>query len=215
MKYLSDTENHHLKYLILYDIIKLTKIITPRAGKRCPRRVKEKKMRLFFAVNFSEREKDAIMLKVSALKKICPRGNFSRRDNLHVTLAFLGEVPRERLDDVIDAAKSVKFSPFEISVGGAGNFGSVVWLGVGGNELSPLAAAVRAACAAHGINFDAKPFSPHLTICREASFSGGSSPLSLGDTTLFSKRVESFELMESTRIDGVLTYKKLFSKKAE
>ena len=172
-------------------------------------------MRLFFAVNFSEREKDAIMQKISALKKICPRGNFSRRDNLHVTLAFLGEVPRERLSSVIDAAKDVIFSPFEITVGGAGNFGSVVWLGVDGKELPPLAASVRAACGNHGINFDTKPFSPHLTVCREASFSGGSSPSSLGGATLFSKRVESFELMESTRIGGALTYKKLFSKKAE
>lgn len=171
-------------------------------------------MRLFFAVNFSEREKDAIMSKVGELKKICSRGNFSRRDNLHVTLAFLGEVPRERLDDVIAAAKSVKFSPFEISVGGAGNFGSVVWLGVGGKELSPLAAAVRAECGKRNIYFDAKPFSPHLTICREAMFAGGKTPASLGGGAILNKTVTSFELMESARMGGVLTYKKLFSQKS-
>ena len=173
-------------------------------------------MRLFFAVNFSEREKDAIMSKVGELKKICTRGNFSRRDNLHVTLAFLGEVPRERLADVISAAKTVEFSPFELTVRGAGNFGSVVWLGVdGADALRALAESVRSSCAANDIDYDKKPFSPHLTVCREATFIGGKTPASLGDGALFSKHVTSFELMESTRVGGVLTYKKLFSQKAQ
>lgn len=172
-------------------------------------------MRLFFAVNFSEREKDAIISKVGELKKICSRGNFSRRDNLHVTLAFLGEVPRERLSVVIDAAKSVEFQPFDISVGGAGNFGPVVWLGVDGAEaLRALAESVRLSCGARGVDYDKKPFSPHLTICREAIFAQGKTPASLGDAPLLKKNVASFELMESTRVGGVLTYKKLFSQRS-
>lgn len=172
-------------------------------------------MRLFFAVNFSEREKDAIMSKVGELKKICSRGNFSRRDNLHVTLAFLGEVPRERLSAVIDAAKSVEFQPFDISVGGAGNFGSVVWLGVDGTEsLRALAESVRSSCAARGVDYDKKAFTPHLTVCREAMFAGGKTPASLGGGAILNKTVTSFELMESARMGGVLTYKKLFSQKS-
>lgn len=172
-------------------------------------------MRLFFAVNFSEREKDAIMSKVGELKKICSRGNFSRRDNLHVTLAFLGEVPRERLAAVIDAAKSVDFSPLDLTVRGTGNFGSVVWLGVDGAEaLRALAESVRSSCEEKNIEFDRRPFSPHLTICREATFSGCKTPASLGDEPVLCKTVTSFELMESTRINGILTYKKVFSQRS-
>lgn len=172
-------------------------------------------MRLFFAVNFSEREKDAIMSKVGELRKICLRGNFSKRDNLHVTLAFLGEVPRERLSAVIDAAKSVDFSPFDISVGGAGNFGSVVWLGVdGAKALCALAENVRDSCAARGVDYDKKAFMPHLTVCREAMFAGGKTTASLDGGAIFNKTVTSFELMESMRPGGILTYKKLFSQKS-
>lgn len=173
-------------------------------------------MRLFFAVNFSEREKDIVLSKVAQIKKTCISGNFSRRDNLHVTLAFLGEVARERLGDVIEAAKNVDFSPFDMTVRGAGSFGSLVWLGIGGGEeLKNLALNVRAECGRLGLDYDKKPFSPHLTVCREAKFCDGYSPSSFGDGALFSKTVASFELMESTRAGGILTYKKLFTQRAK
>lgn len=174
-------------------------------------------MRLFFAVNFSEREKDVLEKNVASLKKLCVRGNFTQRDNLHITLAFLGEVDRARLGELKDAMNAVTAAPFELSVRGAGNFGDIVWLGVdegGADGLSKLASALRAECDRRGVYYDKKPFSPHLTICRGAVFNDGLYTKSLeGAMAPLDVRVGSFELMESTRINGKLTYKKIFSKK--
>ena len=171
-------------------------------------------MRLFFAVGFSEREKDVLSQNVASLKKMCARGNFTRRENLHVTLAFLGEIDRADLKSVTDAAARVDFAPFDVSVGGAGRFGDIVWLGAGGEEIKRLAGELRSSLDKSGIYYDKKPFSPHLTLCREVGFLPGCDVEKFGAAVRsFEKRVDSFDLMESVRVDGRLVYKKLFSRK--
>ena len=176
-------------------------------------------MRLFFAVNFSEEEKDVLMKNVNELKKTCTRGNFTKRENLHITLAFLGEVDRARLGTVRAAASQLRSAPFDICISGAGRFGQLVWLGVepnGAEELRRLASALRAECRARNISFDEKPFSPHLTVCRQAEFSDGCSVETYKNKVIpLNAKITSFELMESTRIDGKLTYVKIYSKKLE
>ena len=173
-------------------------------------------MRLFFAINFSEREKDILLKNIAALKGMCSRGNFTSRENLHLTLAFLGEVDNAELETIRAAAESVRALPFEIETGGAGMFGSIAWLGVakGKEELSRLAGALRGECDRAGVGYDKKPFSPHLTICRETKFLSGNDIAAFEEKTVSMKKtVSSFELMESTRTGGKLVYKKIFSKK--
>ena len=55
------------------------------------------KMRLFIAINFGENELDAFEAARDRLRERAGRANYSRRENLHLTLAFLGEQPQARL----------------------------------------------------------------------------------------------------------------------
>ena len=57
------------------------------------------KMRLFIAINFGENELDAFEAARDRLRERAGRANYSRRENLHLTLAFLGEQPQARLPD--------------------------------------------------------------------------------------------------------------------
>ena len=57
------------------------------------------KMRLFIAINFGENELDSFEAARDRLRERAGRGNYSRRENLHLTLAFLGEQPQARLPD--------------------------------------------------------------------------------------------------------------------
>ena len=53
-------------------------------------------MRLFAAVLLTEEQRKAILTYQRALKKSVPPGervNWSREENLHLTLAFIGEYP--------------------------------------------------------------------------------------------------------------------------
>lgn len=94
---------------------------------------------------------------------------------MHVTLAFLGWTPDERLDDVGDAASSAAggVTAFDIELDRPGRFPPtgrprVVWLGIGAGAPAVLALGdrVRAELARRQIRFDDKPLRAHITLGR-------------------------------------------------
>ena len=129
-------------------------------------------MRLFIAVPLDEQTKSAILGVMQEMKNAGIRGRYASPDNLHITLAFIGET--DRLKDVIKAVRSIKVEPFNISLSNVGNFRELLWVGLSDNgELNQLAESVRSALDAAGIPFDRKKFMPHITVARESEgFSG-------------------------------------------
>lgn len=125
-------------------------------------------MRLFIAINLSDAMKDALTDVQDKMYDQGVRGNFTLRENMHLTLAFIGEYPDK--EQVTDALSSVTFSSFTISLSGMGCFRNLWWAGM--DESAPLAAVVRRirrALAENGIPFDRKRFSPHITLIRKAT----------------------------------------------
>ena len=124
-------------------------------------------MRLFAAVCFSDPFLDALEDCQAALRRtgIPGRVSWSKRDNLHMTLAFIGE--REEADSAVRALETVRFSPFRIRTGRLMKFGDTLTLGIrDGGECVRLAMAVRSALDGAGIPFDKKPPVPHITLAR-------------------------------------------------
>lgn len=96
----------------------------------------------------------------------------------HLTLLFLGEVPRERTPNLVEALRPVGESvgPFDATLEGVGAFPSsdrprVVWVGVtdGATELVGLASRVREALSGEGQPDRRETFAPHLTLFRVRS----------------------------------------------
>lgn len=96
-------------------------------------------------------------------------------DRWHLTLAFLGEVPHERVTDVEKALhgavrRRASPRPVRLRLAGGGCFGrgrsTVLWVGVGGDVagLTALHQDIREALGAAGLPYDDRPFSPHLTV---------------------------------------------------
>ena len=75
-------------------------------------------MRLFVAAALPESWKDALDRAARALADQGVRGNFTRRENYHLTLVFLGET--DRLDDVI-AAMDTAYRPRPASLRPSGS----------------------------------------------------------------------------------------------
>ena len=124
-------------------------------------------MRLFVAIELTDGMKDALEEVQDALYDSGVRGNFTPAENMHLTLAFIGDYPDAQ--PVLDALASVDFMPFEIELEGMGCFGDLWWAGIEGQEaLTALAHKVRRALADAGIPFDRKRFSPHITLIRRA-----------------------------------------------
>ena len=167
-------------------------------------------MRLFTAVNFTPEVKDELMRAVSALKAASVSGGFTARENLHLTLAFIGETEEE--DRARDALESVRFGAFELELSALGHFGDIQWAGVRENEkLKKLAADVQSALRGQGFDIEKRGFSPHITLGRRVRLRDGA--------MLYEPKakmtVKSISLMKSERVNGRLVYTEIFKREAE
>ena len=93
-------------------------------------------------------------------------------ENLHVTLAFIGQVDAARLDDIVAAARTVRARQFTLRMDQPGfwKHNRIAWLGASHvpAELDAMVAELRTALQAGCIPFDAKPFVAHVTLLRNA-----------------------------------------------
>ena len=132
-------------------------------------------MRLFIALRFGGEVRDALLRAGEELRKSGVGGRFVPAENLHLTLAFIGEYADP--DAVWEVMAAAPFSPFELKIGGFGCFGSTLWAGAdGGEELAWYVKRLRRGLADAGIPFDRKAFLPHITLARNAAFPGGRFP---------------------------------------
>ena len=77
-------------------------------------------MRLFIAINFDGEALDDLVRLQTELRDCGAEGNFTRPENLHLTLAFIGEYGNP--DDVLDVMEIVPFRPIPLKVEGLWHF---------------------------------------------------------------------------------------------
>lgn len=124
-------------------------------------------MRLFIAIHLSDAQREAVRAAQAAFRAAGVRGNYTPEENLHLTLAFIGEWPDP--EDALAAMAAVPFAPLELTLRGVGAFGDLWWLGIEENPaLTAYVRRLRHALADAGIPFDRKRFSPHITLVRRA-----------------------------------------------
>ena len=131
-------------------------------------RLQSSKMRLFIALQLDETFRDALFDVTDAMRTQGIRARYVPEENLHVTLAFLGEVAPGTIPVIEEAICSVPFTPLTLTTGDIGNFGNLLYVGLEDNaELKRYVALLRNALEQHGIVFDRKKFKAHITIARK------------------------------------------------
>jgi len=173
-------------------------------------------MRLFIAINFDDDTKNNI-LEVQDRLRDKGRGNFTREENLHLTLAFLGEVPADRLDDVKQSMDAVTVRRMKLEFARVGCFSrdSELWW-IGAQENKTLAGMQRALVGnlrKADLPVDSKKFRPHITLAREMHIGKVETAELLPQA--FSTEVDAISLMVSERINGRLTYTEVYRCEAE
>ena len=159
-------------------------------------------MRLFVAVQLSDEMKKAVAETMHELKKKGVKGKYVPLQNLHLTLAFIGETDDPK--SVRAALEQVKVKPFKMSLSDMGSFEDLLWVGIKGNQgLSGAAKAVRDALDAAGVDYDRKKFVPHITIIRKAAGNWRQVHAPKGDMM-----VKDITLMKTTFKDGKPVYSK-------
>ncbi|MET8084045.1 RNA 2',3'-cyclic phosphodiesterase [Micromonospora sp. NPDC005237] len=141
-------------------------------------------MRLFVAVYppvgaVSHLGAQIARLRVGAAAAAGVRVRLADPADLHITLAFLGDVEAARLVDVVSALglaadrfRDARDAPPRLLLGGGGVFGdgrrTVLWVDARGDveALHELAQLVRERLRVAGLPYDEKPSRPHLTVAR-------------------------------------------------
>ena len=131
-------------------------------------------MRLFVALNFPKKERERIHRTTRPLRDADMPVRWLPADQFHVTLKFLGEVRRERLQELEQAISRVTATTkaFATKFGGFGAFPSVrqprvIWLGLGANpELRCLKQDLEYSFGDIGFEAETRAFHPHITLGR-------------------------------------------------
>jgi 2'-5' RNA ligase len=95
----------------------------------------------------------------------------SRFEDLHLTLAFIGDIAADVAFDLSAAIKKLRFKPFAWRPDTLGFFrdAGVVWIGTVDEPAKPLATLldrVRALLDDKGVLYDKRPLAPHITLLR-------------------------------------------------
>ena len=132
-------------------------------------------MRLFFGLSLPGPARSAVAAFAAQAQSAVP-GRYVSADNYHVTLAFLGEVPPERLPDARDvlARCAAAFPAPVLTLCGFDHFGrrenAILILRVRSEPpLEPLHNRLVRALAQADLPADPGPFSPHITLARHAA----------------------------------------------
>ncbi|MEP6742047.1 MAG: RNA 2',3'-cyclic phosphodiesterase [bacterium] len=133
--------------------------------------------RVFCAIELPSLVREKISAHIAHLHEAAPDSpaSWSRAENVHLTLKFVGEIPAARVNDLSHACANAvaESSPFEIEIGDPGAFPRhgtprVLWIGVhdAAGKLAALQAKLDDECLRLDFEKEARPFNPHLTIAR-------------------------------------------------
>ncbi|MPN30953.1 RNA 2',3'-cyclic phosphodiesterase [bioreactor metagenome] len=174
-------------------------------------------MRLFIAIDLDEEIKESLYGCLQRLKTYTVKGSFTRRENFHLTLIFLGEIDLPRISIIKSAMERAAQPPFALSIQDIGMFqgigGDICWIGVPKNrELSALYHRLTSELSVRDFVVEKREYKPHLTLGRQMMFKENFDKETFSRTIpSMNMRVRKISLMKSERIEGKLTYTEIYA----
>ena len=181
-------------------------------------------MRLFIGITFDESTKSRLVAIQDRIKALSVKGSFTRIENLHLTLVFIGEVTSSLVPDIISIIQNtllpLEQKAFSLPFIRIGNFKrsnkELWWIGpdmtdsetiVSIHTLTSIRQKIGDNLDRAGIHYDRRPFRAHITLGREIKTSGTIEQMEEKITV----PVHRISLMKSERIKGLLTYIEIFA----
>jgi 2'-5' RNA ligase len=124
-------------------------------------------IRLFVALALPDEVADGLAM----LQAGVPGARWSTRDQLHLTLRFIGEVDGRDAAAIDDALIAIDAPRFELALKGVGEFGGknphALWAGVRDpHPVKFLARKIETALQRIGLPAEERKFTPHVTLAR-------------------------------------------------
>lgn len=170
-------------------------------------------MRLFIAINFNSDIKEYLYSIISLLKENNIRANFVSKDNLHLTLIFIGKSKKVNL--IKNTINNLNFNNFYITTNKLGFFlnkkGDILWIGLDKNEaLTSIYKKLYLELKTQTFKIDNRKFKPHITLGRKTilpkSFNMDSFQDKIKNKNIL---IDKISLMKSEIINGKLIYNEI------
>lgn len=132
-------------------------------------------MRAFLAIDVDSEVRERVTELVRELRPVLDRGRFVSKENLHLTLRFLGETTKDKVDAIASRLSQSTAAVSELVIGfrGLGVFPNprrarVLWVGTTAppNELFALQSTIEKEARKLGFEPEPGAFHPHLTVAR-------------------------------------------------
>lgn len=126
-------------------------------------------MRCFVALWPDDAARERLAAVTQQQQRRFPRARAMRPENLHLTLAFIGELDEARAAKVAAALDALSFASFEWTLDAVGAFDRARVLWAAGPDcvaLAALAQRVRTLLDGLRVPYDRKPFVAHVTLLR-------------------------------------------------
>lgn len=166
-------------------------------------------MRLFIAIKFNNEFIDSIESINTQLINLGIKGRKTPIDNLHLTLAFIGEC--DTPNTLINVIDSIDAQPFDLALDKCSHFKDTVWVGTTlPTHLEALTKQLNQELRDSGYKVPNRDFIPHVTLFRKASnYEDILNKVTIPNTLL---KVESISLMQSTLTNTGAIYKEIYTK---
>ncbi len=178
-------------------------------------------MFLFLAINFDNTARGELYGIVERLAGQSVSGNFTEKDNFHLTLVFIGETDERRIPIITGVMDTVTARPFTLELGGLGKFdregGDIFWYGV---QLCPplkeLNTFISENLRQRGFDVENRKYTPHITLGRKVVTGPGFSKADLERTLpRITVPVSRISLMKSERVHGTINYVEVYGKELQ
>ena len=131
-------------------------------------------MRIFIGIKLDEPLMEQIEKFLEPIKNINSPVRWVKRENLHITLKFIGEVPNEKFQQIAAVLSQNKFTTdsFDLQITGCGKFGkgnalNILWIGINHHKkLEEIYSTLENLLSKGGIAKENRPFNPHITVGR-------------------------------------------------
>jgi 2'-5' RNA ligase len=152
-------------------------------------------IRLFVALALPESVAQGLLMMQFGV----PGARWMNREQLHLTLRFIGEVDGRDAEAIDDALSAISAPRFTLELKGVGEFGGknprALWAGVAASEpLLHLQRKIETAIQRIGLPAEERKFTPHVTLARLRAVPAGRVMDFLHDHALYSSG--PFELRE-------------------
>lgn len=179
-------------------------------------------MRLFIAIEFPDNVIGELQSLQCEIQKKVSSGRFMTKENLHLTLYFLGETTETKIPEIMRTLEVIAKNnrPFRLSFSeqleyfGQKNPVRVLWLGVNADltVLQSLQTIIAVSMRKMGFVNDAGSYTPHITLARQAHFLDCGLLQDYGKIDFLARHIpdmlaNSFSLVASNRENGESVYK--------